>query len=152
MRLGNMSNIKGVFRQLYFALYFFASYICAFVFSYEQHVVFSLARGKFMSVFVSIVQGEHDAILPWPFHHEIKLTLLDQCENPDERKHVKFAIKPNPRLENKSFLARPEKDRNASFGAQNFVELDVIKKFSFVKDDTIFLTCNVDTTDINNYI
>lgn len=110
------------------------------------------ARGKFMSVFVSIIRGEYDAILPWPFHHKITLSLLDQCDNPDERKNVNFVIKPNTRLENKCFLARPDKDRNASFGAQNFLELDAINQFTYIKDDTIFIGVQVDTTDLNNFI
>lgn len=35
-------------------------------------------RGEYMSAFVSIMRGEYDALLEWPFTHKVVITLMDQ--------------------------------------------------------------------------
>ena len=39
------------------------------------------ARGTHMSVYISFVKGEYDALLPWPFLGTITISILDQQEN-----------------------------------------------------------------------
>lgn len=103
------------------------------------------ARGKFLSIFVCICRGEYDALLPWPFCHRISFTLIDQCQNPAARRNVTYAIKPNTMKENKPFLGRPIGERNASFGAQKFVELDIVKSMDYIRDDCMFIKCTIDS-------
>ncbi|KAI6242508.1 Trf-1 [Aphelenchoides fujianensis] len=100
------------------------------------------AHGQFLSIYVCILKGEHDALLSWPFVHLITLT------NPrvNERKHLTYAIKPNPTNENRPYLDRPQSDRNAAFGAQRFCSLADIQPF--VREDALFIKCKIDTENM----
>ncbi|XP_071486784.1 TNF receptor-associated factor 4-like [Diadema antillarum] len=102
------------------------------------------AKSHFMSIFVCINRGEYDALLPWPFSHRITFTLIDQCQDPTARRNISYNIKPNPCKENKPFLGRPLGERNASFGTQKFVPLNMIKTLDYIRDDTMFVKVQVD--------
>jgi len=72
--------------------------------------------------------------------------LLDQNSDPEERKHLKFTIKPTPSPENAQFLGRPIKvEKNASFGAAKFAKHAEVESRNYIKDDTLFLKISVET-------
>ena len=101
-----------------------------------------------MSLFVCICQGDYDALLSWPFSHRITFTLIDQCQDPAARRNITYTIKPNTCKDNKPFLGRPDGDRNASFGAQKFVELEVMSTLDYVRDDCMFVKVNIDSDEM----
>lgn len=101
-----------------------------------------------MSLFLCICKGEFDALLSWPFSHKITLTLLDQCEEVETRRHITYTIKPNTCKENGPFLGRPTGERNASFGAQKFVELESLNAFDYIVDDTMFIKVEIDAENM----
>ena len=47
-----------------------------------------------------------------------------------------------------AFLGRPTAERNASFGATKFVELDTLNSMEYIKDDTIFIKVVVDSDEM----
>ncbi|TPP62459.1 TNF receptor-associated factor 3 [Fasciola gigantica] len=96
------------------------------------------ARGKFLSVFVCLCRGDHDALLPWPFTNQLTFTLLDQHSEVTARKPVEYTIKPNPTTEQNMFLGRPTGDRNAGFGAPRFVKLETLKTSEYIVEDSRF--------------
>lgn len=106
------------------------------------------AKGKFMSLFLCLCKGEYDSLLSWPFSHKIVITLLDQCEDIASRRHISYTIKPNTCKENSPFLGRPTGDRNASFGAQKFVELEVLNSLDYVVDDAIYIKVEIDSEEM----
>ena len=91
-----------------------------------------------------IFPGAYDALLKWPFDYRVTFFLLDQNVDPNERKHVKFSIKPNPCQENEPFLGRPRMEKNASFGGAKFVKHDDVETRKYLKDDTLFIKVVVD--------
>ncbi|VDK57231.1 unnamed protein product [Anisakis simplex] len=101
-------------------------------------------RGEYMSAFISIMRGEFDALLEWPFTNQIKITLLDQNEDISSRNNIEYVIKPTPIAAHKSFLDRPISERNASFGAVRFCELDIVEKY--IRDDVMFIKVDVDNS------
>jgi TNF receptor-associated factor 4 len=101
-----------------------------------------------MSLFLCICKGDYDPLLVWPFSHRVCFTLIDQCEDPGARRNLTFSIKPNTVKENRPFLGRPVSERNASFGAQKFVELDTVNTLDYIRDDTIYLKVTIDLEDI----
>ncbi|XP_074642412.1 TNF receptor-associated factor 4-like [Tubulanus polymorphus] len=107
------------------------------------------ARGKHMSLFVCIMRGDYDPLLTWPFSHRITFTLIDQCQDPAARRNIQYSIKPNTCKENRPFLGRPSSERNASFGAQKFIELDIMNTLDYIRDDTIFIKVSIDTEEIS---
>lgn len=92
--------------------------------------LYFLAKGEFMSVFFCIMQGEHDALLPWPFSLPITFTVAAPSEElsldrevtsqvvreapPAACVSVTFTPQPTPQLNN--YLGRPLNMRNSSLG------------------------------------
>lgn len=54
-------------------------------------------------------------------------------------------LQPNTIKDNKPFLGRPVGERNASFGAQKFVELNILNTFDYIRDDQLFIKCEIDS-------
>ncbi|CAF1654076.1 unnamed protein product [Adineta ricciae] len=106
------------------------------------------AKGKYVSLFICICRGDFDSLLVWPFSHRVIFTLLDQCEDVDNRRHIVYTVKPNICKENKPFLGRPISERNASFGAQRFTDLDTMLTLEYVKEDTIFIKVEIDNEEM----
>ena len=106
------------------------------------------AKGKYMSLFICICKGEFDSLLTWPFNHKITFSLLDQCPTVESRRHVSYTVKPNTCKENMPFLGKPTGERNASFGAQKFVELEILQSLDYITDDAIFIKVEIDSENM----
>jgi hypothetical protein len=102
-----------------------------------------------MSLFLCILRGDYDSLLQWPFGHKLTFTLLDQSEAYDKRNHLNYVIKPNTCKENRAFVGKPVSERNASFGAQRFAELDTISSGGYIVDDAIYIKLEVDLENMN---
>lgn len=83
-------------------------------------------------------------MLKWPFECRVSFSLLDQNEDPDERQHINFSIKPSPSPENDPFLGRPKMEKNASFGCALFADHDELLTRNYVDNDKLFLKIAVD--------
>ncbi|KAM9547422.1 TNF receptor-associated factor 1 isoform 2-T2 [Salvelinus alpinus] len=85
--------------------------------------------------------GEYDLLLSWPFKHKVTFFLLDQ----NHREHVIDAFRPD--LTSSSFQ-RPVSDMNVASGCPLFFPLGKLHspKHAYLKDDTIFIKCVVDTS------
>ncbi|XP_076999397.1 TNF receptor-associated factor 1 [Tamandua tetradactyla] len=93
-----------------------------------------------MSLFIVIMRGEYDALLPWPFRNKVTFMLLDQ----NNREHAIDAFRPD--LSSASFQ-RPQSETNVASGCPLFFPLNRLQspKHAYVKDDTMFLKCIVET-------
>ncbi len=96
-------------------------------------------KNTHLSFFVTIMKGEYDALLQWPFRHTVTLTLLDQ----DGVKNISQAFQPEP---TSSSFQRPRNEMNIASGCPMFAPLSILNNSSYVKEDTMFLKC--DTTRI----
>uniref|UniRef100_A0A8C6QPF2 TNF receptor-associated factor n=1 Tax=Nannospalax galili TaxID=1026970 RepID=A0A8C6QPF2_NANGA len=94
-----------------------------------------------LSLFIVIMRGEYDALLPWPFRNKVTFMLLDQ----NNREHAIDAFRPD--LNSASFQ-RPQSETNVASGCPLFFPLSRLQspKHAYVKDDTMFLKCIVDTS------
>lgn len=54
-----------------------------------SHTKFEAVR-EHCSIFVSILRGDHDSILTWPFRSPITFKLLDQSKDKKHLKHGNF--------------------------------------------------------------
>uniref|UniRef100_A0AC11D9D1 TNF receptor associated factor 1 n=1 Tax=Ovis aries TaxID=9940 RepID=A0AC11D9D1_SHEEP len=93
-----------------------------------------------LSLFIVIMRGEYDALLPWPFRNKVTFMLLDQ----NNREHAIDAFRPD--LNSASFQ-RPQSETNVASGCPLFFPLNKLQspKHAYVKDDTMFLKCVVET-------
>lgn len=94
------------------------------------------AKGKHNSVFLSILKGEHDSLLPWPFNCPVIFTMMHQDDISKSRtfflKMIHYTrktkintvffsdvqyLKANANKENRPFVGRPLGERNPAFGS-----------------------------------
>ena len=96
-----------------------------------------------LSVYIVLMKGEHDPLLRWPFDYKVALILVNQATN----EHIIQNFKPPS---NSSSFEMPRSDMNISSGCPKFVPLNkaIHEDSEFVKDDTMYIKCIVDTSQI----
>lgn len=98
-------------------------------------------KGTHMSMFLVIMRGEYDALLPWPFIQKVYFRLLDQ----DRIRDVFEAFRPDP---NCVSFKRPTSDMNVASGCPTFVSHSELRQGGFVRDDTMFIKVTVDMANL----
>ena len=88
-----------------------------------------------LSVFLVVMKGEYDAILPWPFNEKVKFILIDQWEAHDQRQNFTLEFFE----QNLSNFARPLKEENPGWGWSRFISHGKLNSRRFIVDDTLFL-------------
>ncbi|XP_074485892.1 TNF receptor-associated factor 5 isoform X1 [Sebastes fasciatus] len=100
-------------------------------------------RGTHLSLYVVLMPGDFDALLPWPFRQTVSLSVLDQS---GAGNHPSLSFRPDPI--SKSFQ-RPatESVSNVAVGFSCFIPLNKLEapqNAAYVKDDTLFVKVKVD--------
>lgn len=98
-------------------------------------------KGTHMSMFLVIMRGEYDALLPWPFVQKVHFRLLDQ----DRIRDVIDAFRPDP---NCVSFKRPTTDMNVASGFPTFVSHSELRQGGFVRDDAMFIKVTVDMANL----
>lgn len=99
-----------------------------------------------MSIYIKILPGEYDALLPWPFSHTVTFVLYDQVPTGETACNVIESFVPDPTWKN---FQRPSKEPDAlGFGFPRFVSHEVLKKRNYIKDDVMFIKVKVDASKI----
>ena len=94
-----------------------------------------------LSVYIIVMKGEYDAILPWPFKEKARFTLIDQQENPRERENIVMRVFPGNHLESS---ARPiNREENKSRGHVEFISHGKLYSRRYLVDDILFLQVEV---------
>ena len=101
-------------------------------------------KNTHLSVYVVIVEGEYDAILPWPFLPQVTFTLIDQQEDTSKRENVVMSLKADPR--NKVY-ARPVSNKNLGRGFPTFMSHEQLQTRRYIADNTIFLQVQVEVPE-----
>ena len=89
-----------------------------------------------LSFYVTIMKGDYDAFLQWPFNQIIKLILRGQDKECDL---IQLFY---PDVKSVSFQ-QPQSDMNVAFGCPMFAPLQILNDSSYVKNDVMFLMCKV---------
>lgn len=90
----------------------------------------------FISVFVALMKGQYDAILPWPFQYKLQFTILDQ--NPDLKQRQNFSISWNSTPSGNASL-RPESERNKGQGFVRFLSHEKLREGRYVVNETLII-------------
>ena len=80
-------------------------------------------KSKYLSFFLTVMKGEYDALLPWPFKPTVTLMLLDQ----DQDRHIVQSFEP---IKNSSFH-RPNSKMNIASGCPKFALLSLLNNSSY---------------------
>ena len=101
-------------------------------------------RGSHISLFVCLMKGDFDPLLPWPFRQTITLILLSQ----DAHVHdIKQSFKPDG---DSSSFRRPVSEMNVASGCPQFCPLDLLNDHAYVRDNTLYLKASVSTKGIEH--
>ncbi|XP_029381511.1 TNF receptor-associated factor 5 [Echeneis naucrates] len=106
-------------------------------------------RGTHLSLYVVLMPGDFDALLPWPFRQTVSLSILDQSAAGN---HRSLSFRPDPT--SKSFQQpAAESVSNVAVGFSSFIplsELETPHNASYVKDDTLFVKVKVDMAGLDS--
>lgn len=100
-------------------------------------------KGTHVSLFLVLMKGEHDSILPWPFTQKVTLGLIHQ-KDPNLTKKEAFL----PEKSSSSFQ-KPQQEFNVAIGFPKFVPQSYISDSGFCLDDCFFVKAKVDCTGLN---
>ncbi|KAL9954675.1 hypothetical protein ACROYT_G042241 [Oculina patagonica] len=98
-------------------------------------------KNTHLSVFIFVMKGEYDAILPWPFKKKVKFALIDQQEDPVEQENITHQFIP----ENSPVcFARPTQEENSTgYGSVQFISHKKLYSRRYLAEDTLFLQIEV---------
>uniref|UniRef100_A0A4W5R4G6 TNF receptor-associated factor n=1 Tax=Hucho hucho TaxID=62062 RepID=A0A4W5R4G6_9TELE len=111
-------------------------------------------RDTHLSLYVVLMRGDFDPLLPWPFRQPVSFSVLDQSGT---KNHLTMSFKPDP--ENTSFhrpgsaSATTNAPTNVASGFQCFAshaQLETAKNAIYVRDDTLFVKVKVDTSGLED--
>ena len=100
-------------------------------------------ENTYLSIWFRIMKGRYDGMLSWPFQKKVKLTLIDQQENPDQRVNIVESFTADTKKYIHQFK-RPIEDKNVGVGFCNFISHSKVKERRYIVDDTIFIQVQVE--------
>ena len=103
-------------------------------------------KGTHLSFFLTVMKGEYDALLPWPFLQTATLMLLDQTS---KKKHITQCFKPEP-SSSSFWKPGPHSDMNIASGCPKFASLSVLSDPNYVQDDTMFFKALIDLSGLSH--
>ena len=90
-------------------------------------------RGTHVSFFITLMKGEFDPLLPWPFKQTVSLSLLAQD---GVSRDITQSFKPD---EESSSFQMPKSEMNVASGCPQFCSLAVLENPAYARADTIYL-------------
>lgn len=100
-------------------------------------------KNTHISVYLRILRGKYDAVLPWPFRKTVTFTLIDQEENRMYKQNHIRELFSNQRDSDE--FARPVTDCNIGCGFHTFISHQELRRRRYIVDDTLFLQVQTGT-------
>ena len=99
----------------------------------------------YLSIYITLLRGEFDPILFYPFPYNIYFCLCDQS---GQKKHIQSTLKPD---RTSPSFARPTSERNPEIGIKNFCLLNSLTDAQsiYLKDGVFFVRIFIDFMDTN---
>ena len=106
-------------------------------------------QGQFFSLFLIVMRGEYDAILPWPFTSKVTFSLIDQPMSNSALQGMTRSFQPD--LQSSSFQ-RPRAFMNEAYGFKQFISLEDFSQDvqRYLKDDTLLIHVCIDGEGFNS--
>ncbi len=99
-----------------------------------------IGKNTHMSLFLVIMKGEFDNILPWPFTSKVTFKLINQTGNSD----IIDTFQPDP---TSSSFQKPKSDMNIVSGCPQFATNSKVINDGFIFTDAVFIECIVDKSE-----
>ncbi|XP_044174918.1 TNF receptor-associated factor 6-like isoform X3 [Acropora millepora] len=98
--------------------------------------------GRYIALFVHMMNGDYDSVLEWPFTGRITLTILDQSEGTEFRQHISETLIAKPNL---LAFQRPTAPRNyKGYGYVEFAPIEHIRDPQYIKNNTMLVRIQID--------
>ena len=99
-------------------------------------------QDKCLAVYVRVMGGEYDPILPWPVKPCYTFQLISQAQDPNKRLDL---VRVRDLSIKHSGIARPQKDdKSVIVGFDDFIVHEDIEKKEYLLDDSLFIRCIVE--------
>jgi hypothetical protein len=98
-----------------------------------------LGKGTHLSLFLVVLRGKYDSLIPWPFQQKVTFKLIDQS---DQDPHIIASFQPR--------LHKPA-NTNIASGNPLFVPKAVLNNGKYIKGNVMFLKVTVDTTGVPSF-
>ena len=102
-----------------------------------------IVKNTHLSIYIVVLKGEYDAMLPWPFKKRVKLTLIDQQEDPVQRKNFSMQFIPD---NDPDCFERPTREENIGDGFSYFISHEKLYSRRYLVDNTLFLQGEIDSS------
>lgn len=102
------------------------------------------AKNAHISLYIALMKGHYDAILPWPFHYKVTLTVIDQNPDLTQRQNFVKSFVPDPSWKS---MQRPASAENERRGFGRFFSHEKLIAGSYVIDETLFIKFEVSPSD-----
>lgn len=101
------------------------------------------ARRTHVSLFFSLMKGEYDALLRWPFSYKVVFALLNQV---DRNAPIIDSFRPDTKSNS---FQRPTSENNIASGIPKFVAISTLQQDDnpFVRNNQMFIKVIVDVND-----
>ena len=115
--------------------------VCSFCFT---RVIFNgddTGCGSHLSLFVHMMESEMDDTLEWPFSGRFFLSILDQRDDGEYKRHISKTLVTRPNL---LAFQRPTTPRNhKGYGYVEFAHLETLQERQYVKNDCLLVQVQV---------
>ncbi|XP_060706600.1 TNF receptor-associated factor 2-like [Hemiscyllium ocellatum] len=101
-------------------------------------------RGSHLSLFLAVVRGDYDDVLPWPFRQRVTFLLLDQAQ---QKHHLRESFAPDALS---GSFQKPQSRMNVASGCPTFARHEMLHRdrSPYLRDDTLYIKVVVDTTGL----
>lgn len=106
------------------------------------------AKNAYISLYIALMKGKYDPILPWPFLNKVTLSVLDQ--NPNVMQRHNFVKSFVPEASWKS-MKRPDGEENERRGFGRFLSHDKLRSGFYLEDDILFIKFEIGPADASYF-
>ena len=99
------------------------------------------AKGNFMSVFLQLMQGEHDDVIESHFSRTIIFTIIHQDNRSKWFKRQMGSYSDNGR--DVKEMQKPVSNYNGGYGFDPFIPILKLQNNGFIKNNTLYINCEI---------
>ena len=100
-------------------------------------------KGNFMSVFLELMQGEHDDVIEWPFSKTIIFTIIHQDNRSKWYKKQMGCESYSVNGREVKEMQKPISNYNGPYGFDQFIPISTLQNGGFTKNNTLYINCEI---------
>ena len=104
-------------------------------------------KGEYVSLFLVIMQSDHDDLLSWPFAHKVAIYILDQKSTAENSRTMKQTFMPG---KSSASFKKPSSSFNLASGFPRFAHKRILDEQCFVDNDILYVKCHVDRSNMKD--